>query len=407
MPEGHQFETIFEHANEAIVIADGEGKISRMNPAAEILFGYSKFELIGKRIEALIPSRYRKAHTGHVSKYHNEPRPRAMGAGFDLNAVKKDGSEFPVEVSLSPCKLDNQDMVVAFVIDISERKKAEEQTKNYQFQLEREVEDRTLILKEAISNLESTKKKLDQSLTKERELNQLKSRFISTASHEFRTPLATVLSSLSLLEKYSEMNEPQKVKRHIDRIKKSVRNLTEILDDILSVNKIEEGKIIINAHQFDVISYLKDMVAEVRIITKKNQKVNLDTSSFQKLSITQDPKLLRHIVLNLLSNAIKFSDEGKTISLDLTDTQDDIIIKISDQGIGIPEEDIQNLFTRFFRAENAGQIQGTGLGLSIVKQYAELLGGTVECQSQQNIGTTFIVTLPKIHSHEKDTSHRG
>ncbi|WP_304235220.1 PAS domain-containing sensor histidine kinase [Jiulongibacter sediminis] len=407
MPESHQFETIFEYANEAILITDKRGFIRRANPAARTLFGYELYELNGQRIETLVPSRYRKDHSEHVSHYHQHQKPRSMGAGIDLFATRKDGTEFPVEVSLSPCYFEDEDMVVAFVIDISERKKNEEQAKNYQLLLEKEVEDRTLILKEAISNLEETKKKLDQSLKKERELNQLKSRFISTASHEFRTPLATVLSSLSLVEKYTSIGKPEKVNRHIDRIKKSVRNLTEILDDLLSVNKIEEGKVILAPHDFELITYLKDMVAEVNIIAKKGQSIKLETPDFDKLMIYQDPKLLRHIVLNLLSNAIKFSNEGTQIELKTSEEENTLFIEIQDRGIGIPEENMENLFTRFFRADNAGQIQGTGLGLSIVKQYSELLGGDVTCQSIINQGTKFVVSIPKNLTNEKNTINRG
>lgn len=403
MPESHQFETIFEYANEAILITDKKGMIVRANPSARTLFGYDLHELSGQRIETLVPSRFRKAHTEHVAGYHKYQRPRSMGADLDLFATKKNGTEFPVEVSLSPCHFDGEDMVVAFVIDISERKKSEEQAKNYQLLLEKEVEDRTLILKEAISNLEETKKKLDQSLKKERELNQLKSRFISTASHEFRTPLATVLSSLSLVEKYTAIGKTENVHRHIDRIKKSVRNLTEILDDLLSVNKIEEGKVIVTPHDFELVTYLKDMVAEVNIILKKGQVISLKTEGFEKLRIYQDPKLLRHIVLNLLSNAIKFSYEDTKIELMASKDDQTVHIEIRDNGIGIPEENMDNLFSRFFRADNAGQIQGTGLGLSIVKQYTQLLGGDVSCQSIVNKGSKFVVSIPKNLINEKDT----
>ncbi len=394
MTQTNQFETIFEYATEAIVITDNKGEIVRLNPAAAKLFGYSLPELKNKRIETLIPSRFHGSHTGHVKKYHTKKKPRSMGAGLDLYAQKKDGSEFPVEVSLSPCILDNQEMVVAFVLDISERKRAEQQARNYQHQLEKEVDDRTLILKEAIANLEDTKKQLDQSLKKERELNQLKSKFISTASHEFRTPLATALSSLSLVEKYSERNEKEKMGRHVDRIKKSIRNLTEIMDDVLSVNKLEEGKVMVNAHEFNLIEYLNDMIAEVNPILKSGQQIKLSHKGLKELHITQDPKLLRHIVLNILSNAIKFSEVNSLITISLSTIDETVKITIEDQGIGIPAEDQDNLFTRFFRAENAGQIQGTGLGLSIVKQYALLLKGDVICESEVNKGSKFTVTLP-------------
>ncbi|AWW00530.1 PAS domain-containing sensor histidine kinase [Arcticibacterium luteifluviistationis] len=395
MKSSHQFDAVFLYANEAIIITNERGEIVRINPATERLFGYADEELISKRIDTLIPDRFRKAHDGHVKKYHQKPKPRAMGAGIDLFARKKDGREFPVEVSLSPCDINGTQMVIAFIIDITERKRTETQAKDYQLKLEQDVEDRTLILQEAIEKLENTKKKLDESLQKERELNQLKSRFISTASHEFRTPLATVLSSLTLVEKYIELNDTSKQEKHLTRIKKSISNLTDILNDILSVNKIDEGKIVSNPHLFNLNELLEDLTSELNLITKPGQKILLDIESSEDIEINQDPKLLSHIISNLLSNAIKFSHMETEIHVRVTDTDDDIRISIKDEGIGIPESDLENLFTRFFRSENAGQIQGTGLGLSIVNQYAELLNGNVECISKLHKGSEFILTIPK------------
>jgi PAS domain S-box-containing protein len=396
MENSHQFETIFNHANEAILVVDADGKVKRVNPAFERLFGYAVSEIYNQPFDILIPSNCRKSHEQHVKNYHDNPRPRSMGANLDLFATKKDGREFPVEVSLSPCIIDGEDVVVAFIIDITIRKEAEIQARNYQDQLEKEVEDRTLILKEAISNLENTKRKLDVSLQRERELNTMKTKFISTASHEFRTPLATALSSLSLIEKYEDNEHIEKRNKHIHRVKKSIRTLTEILDDLLTANRLEEGKVHVNPHYFDLKDYLKDMISEIRVIAKDGQEIKLHIESNSDLRLKQDPKILRHIVLNLLSNAIKFSDPQKHIEVYVKNKQNKVDIQITDFGIGIPERDQTNLFTRFFRAENAGQIQGTGLGLAIVKQYAELLQGTVSCLSKENEGSSFTVTIPKV-----------
>ncbi len=395
MDNTHQFETIFNHANEAILLVSGDGKIKRVNPSFQRLFGYSMNEVYEQRLDLLIPARYRSSHDKYVSGYHENPKPRAMGANLDLFARKKDGSEFPVEVSLSPCVIDNEEVVVAFIIDITIRKEAEKQAKNYQIQLEKEVEDRTLILKEAIANLENTRRKLDVSLQKERELNTMKSKFISTASHEFRTPLATALSSLSLIEKYEDNQFIDKRSKHIQRVKSSIRTLTEILDDLLTANRLEEGKVLVNPHTFDLKDYLNDMISEIRVIAKEGQLINLSVDASSSLKLRQDPKILRHIILNLLSNAIKFSEPEKAIEVKVKDTREKVSITVKDRGIGIPERDLGNLFTRFFRAENAGQIQGTGLGLSIVKQYAELLLGDVSCKSKENEGSVFTVTIPK------------
>ena len=395
MPDLNQFETIFEYANEAIVIADKNGNIRKINPAGQRMFGYAASDALPTTINDLIPRRYHHAHEKHLKSYQEKPKARPMGAELDLFGMRRNGEEFPVEASLSPCVLNGVEMVVAFIIDITERKKAERQAKDYQMHLEQEVEDRTLILKEAISNLENTKKKLDKSLQKERDLNQLKSKFISTASHEFRTPLATVMSSVSLIEKYTHLNEQEKLLKHVDRIKKSIKNLTEILDDILSVNKIEEGKVMVHPFELDLVHFVNELITEVKIITKIGQTISLNTSGLTEIQILQDPKLMRHILLNLLSNAIKFSNEDSKIEVSILEDSKKVTIQIKDQGIGIPQESINHIFTRFYRSENAGQIQGTGLGLAIVKQYTELLKGKISCQSIESEGTTFTLSLPK------------
>lgn len=247
----NQFEAIFKYANEGIVIADSQSRILKINPSILKTFGYdTESEILDQNIEVLIPKRFQHNHVGHREKYMENPHARSMGLQFDLFGVKKDGVEFPVEVSLSPFKNSLGSFVICFIIDITNRKKAEENEKNYRKELEKEVEERTLILKEAIQKLEKTKNELDNSLKREQELNSMKTKFISIASHEFRTPLSTILSSLSLMEKYNELNDVEKRNKHNERIKKSIKNLTEILNDILSVNKIEEGKVIINPETF-------------------------------------------------------------------------------------------------------------------------------------------------------------
>lgn len=392
----NQFEAIFKYANEAIIITDSSSEIQKINPAGIKMFGYNEYQEIENHpIEVLIPKRYHTSHIGHREKYQERPKARSMGVNYELFGQKKDGTEFPVEVSLSPFKNENGSFVVCFVIDITNRKKAEEAEKNYRHELEKEVEERTLILKEAIQKLEKTKVELDQSLKREQELNSMKTRFISIASHEFRTPLSTVLSSLSLVEKYGNLNETEKRAKHIDRIKKSIRNLTDILNDILSVNRIEEGAVVVNLDSFNLKYFVEELVSELNGILKIGQQILLEGFEDLKSNINQDPKLVRHILINLLSNAIKFSPEDKNIIVRASNFENDVTIEIIDQGIGIPEEDQKKLFTRFFRCTNAENIQGTGLGLSIVYQYLILLKGKINYTSEVKKGSTFKVTLPK------------
>jgi len=391
----NQSEAIFLFATEGILIIDKQGNIVRVNPNGEALFGYNEGELEGKKIEDLIPNRFREKHHGYRDEFNAHPHARSMGGGMNLFARKKDGSEFPVEVSLSPYKNSKGDYVIAFVIDISIRKKAEDKLVSYKNELEKEVEERTLVLKEAIQKLEKTKDELDQALKRERELNSMKSRFISIASHEFRTPLATVLSSLSLVEKYADLDEDEKRDKHIGRIKSSVRNLTDILNDFLSLNKLEEGKVVISPEQFNLHELLDELKQQLQSIAKKGQKIELTCYSQSKTcEVILDSKLVKNIIINLVSNAIKFSPENSTINIsaELTDSQ--VFIKVTDSGIGMPEAEQKHIFERFYRMSNAGEIQGTGLGLSIVNQYVHLLKGYITFKSEENVGTEFIVSLP-------------
>jgi signal transduction histidine kinase len=318
-----------------------------------------------------------------------------MGANFDLFAKRKDDSEFPVEVSLSPYSNSHGSFVIAFIIDITIRKKAENQLIAYKAELENEVEERTMILKEAIQKLEQTKDELDNSLKREREVNSMKSRFISIASHEFRTPLATVLSSLSLVDKYSALQDEEKRLKHIGRIKSSVRNLTEILNDFLSLNKLEEGKVMLNIEPFNLKDLIENLIQELQGITKTGQKLILSIEKDSSCVVNHDKKLIRNIIINLVSNAIKFSPEGSKITISAKLFKSEIKLNVSDHGIGIPESDQKHLFERFFRSSNAGEIQGTGLGLSIVAHYVNLLKGTITFKSKENKGTTFFINLPR------------
>ena len=252
--------------------------------------------------------------------------------------------------------------------------------------LERLVKERTLELME--------------SLEKEKSLNEAKSRFVSMASHEFRTPLSSILSSVFLVEKYTDLiendNEIEYIEnreKHISRIKKSINHLTEILNDFLSLDKLDQGKIEAKREEFNLKLFSEEIIEEVKSILKFGQTITHEFSG--ELIIFQDKKILKNIYLNLISNAIKYSQEGKKIILNVEVTKKKVQIKIEDEGIGIPKEDQNNLFTKFFRAGNALNIEGTGLGLNIVKRYVELIGGSINFNSQEEIGTTFIVQFPR------------
>lgn len=401
------FREIFQSMTEGIIVVDKSGSILVANPIAEQMFGYDNHELTGLQLEALLPERYRGRHLSFRDQFNNRPVPRRMGMGRDLAALKKDGTEFPVEISLSYSQTKGNFIAIAFITDISFRKKAEEALKQgeeqlvvYATELEKKVEARTRDLNDSISSLEkeiNERKRAEEearkALEKERELNELKSKFVSIASHEFRTPLSTILSSVSLIEQYHERNEKEKVIKHTHRVRSSVNHLTGILNDFLSLGKLEEGKIDVKPEAIHLPTLFSDIKEEVKMLLKEGQtiEINIDKACEQ---IDSDPRILRNILFNLLSNASKYSGVDKLITLSASQQDNTVLISIADQGIGIPKEDQKFMFDRFFRASNAGNVQGTGLGLNIVKRYVELLRGDVSFKTEHQKGTTFFVSIP-------------
>lgn len=401
------FRQIFQSSVEAIIIVDKAGEILLANPVSERMFGFDPGGLLGHSIEDLLPEHLRKRHVHYRQEFNAHPEPRPMGMGRDLVAKRKDGSEFPVAVSLSYTKIDDDLMVMAFVSDMTERKLAEEALKRseeqlllYASELERKVQSRTEDLNATIQALEKevverkrAEEEVRKALGRERELNELKSKFVSIASHEFRTPLSTVLSSAALIDQYNDKADKDKVKKHVQRIKSSVHHLTSILNDFLSLGKLEEGKIDVLEEPIMIGEFLKDVEEQMRSSLKPAQTMKIECQRDLEM-IRSDARILRNILFNLISNASKYSDEGKTIFVECRYEGKGILFIIRDEGIGIPKEDQKHMFDRFFRASNAGNVQGTGLGLNIVKRYVELLGGSISFSSQTEKGSTFSVWIP-------------
>jgi signal transduction histidine kinase len=259
---------------------------------------------------------------------------------------------------------------------------------------------RTEALNNSIANLEEeikqTKKaeeEVRKSLEKERELNELKTKFVSIASHEFRTPLSAVLSSAALIKQYNDRREYDKITKHIQRIKSSVDQLTGILNDLLSLGKLEEGKVDVIKEAIDPTQFLEEVKEEMSGMLKSGQRLHIDYK-LNVSDIVTDPRILRNILFNLISNAIKYSEKDKAIYITCRNADGKVMFDVRDEGIGIPDEDQKHMFDRFFRASNAGNVQGTGLGLNIVKRYIELLGGSISFSSHYGKGTIFNVIIP-------------
>lgn len=293
--------------------------------------------------------------------------------------VFPDGSKGWFDVRMEPV----EDGVFIFSFDITEQKKLEGELKKLNDTLSKKVMEKT--------------RELSDFLERERELNQMKSRFVSMASHECRTPLSTILSSISLIEKYDlAEQQPNRIK-HVKRIRHSVLNLTNLLDEFLSLDKLEQGKWSVHFTEVDVKTYMSEILEELEGISKNGQHILYSHQG--KSSAILEKQILRNVLLNLLSNAIKYSD--KDIELQTLVHEDHMLVLVCDQGIGIPEEEQKNLFTRFFRATNALNVQGTGLGLHIVKRYLELINGSIDFTSKQNEGTTFTVYLSQKNTMEE------
>lgn len=398
--------SLFENATEGIILTNGQGKIVLANPAAEKMFGYTDEELRNLPVEVLIPGNFRSGHKSLRQGFHKNPSNRSMGAGRDLFALNKSGEEFPVEISLSHYAKDGELFVIAFVVDITLRKEVEKNLVNKQnelekvtyeirklnTELERKVDERTYILKEALEKLEQSQSELHEALDKERQLNEIKSRFVSMASHEFRTPLSAVLSSAALLSKYTKDDDQEKRDKHIGRIKDSVKNLNDILEDFLSLGKLDEGRISADPHEFNLKELVSETLADVKVVLKPGQKFNLKFEGEE--TIIADKKLLRNILINLLSNAAKFSQEDSPIEISVKSDLQQTMLTVKDHGIGISEKDQEHLFNMFYRASNVTNIQGTGLGLHIVKRYLDLMNGTVNLRSKLGKGTAITITFP-------------
>jgi PAS domain S-box-containing protein len=668
----NHFEAFFEYATMGIIVTDNAGCIHAINPFALKEFGYSKEELIGRQIETLIPDRLYNKHTFQREKYNGESKVHSMGAGMDLFAIKKDGTEFPVEVSLGSYKSSGTSYVIAFVTDISVRKADEAKIKKLNNELEDTVVQRTNDLRATMQQLEKSKdnlqkvlcfqktlldtagamiiatdengmitlfnpeaalnlgyteseiinkktpvffhdkkdietqrkslqnkfgiivkddfevlvekarrniheeqqhtyirkdgtsfpvlltvtvlrdakenitgyvgiaidiserikadkelKKVQQlflqllenypdgtisiidknfnfvytggelhqrlradvakliggkifphfpdslrkiileklekifqekiyisdfelpypiknhiyimdafplmeedgvvnyigviiknisklkraeeglreALNKERNLGELKSRFVSMASHEFRTPLSTVLSSAYLIEKYASAEDQPKREKHLQRIVSSVNMLTDILNDFLSLGKMEEGKLQAKFSEFNLEEMINGTLEEMKNNLKKDQRINYEHKGDPNIFL--DSSLLKHIVMNLVSNASKFSPDASAIHVKSSNQNHQVVLSVKDNGMGISKEDQKHFKERFFRGENAGNIQGTGLGLHIISKYAELMNGNMRCISELEKGTEFIVTFnTKKYNHEKDSFDR-
>jgi PAS domain S-box-containing protein len=506
------FEIAFRNATEGLILVDDQTRIQLCNPRANKLFGYEPGEIIGQPIEILVPRNVRDQHVRHRNNYHQDPKTRTMGGlSSDLMGQHKDGHLFPVAVSLNHFVADGKKMVLAFVSDITERKKQDNELLqarielfNMNKELENMVQERTRELvkmqqlymliarnfpdgtinvvdrdlnyvfvegkelfkygmtsqlligtgylerlpKAIIPALKDklfqafmgensiyevlvnknfyelnivglpdedgtisqllivehniTKKRLaaieqDKALQREKEMSELKSRFVSMASHEFRTPLSAILSSASLIEKYPATDQQIQREKHVKRIKDSVNNLTNILNDFLSLDKLSSGKIMVNYSLVNPKQLIAETLCEIDVLKKEKQQINFIHKGVEEMCLL-DEKIYKNVLINLTSNAIKYSKDDGIISILSMQSSNELVLRVVDHGIGIPLTEQKNVFDRFFRANNVTNIQGTGLGLNIVKRYIDLMEGSITFESTPEVSTSFEVKIPLRHT---------
>jgi signal transduction histidine kinase len=285
---------------------------------------------------------------------------------------RKDGTTYPAEVHLQSSSLGNRIMIVAIALDISERK-------DYTQKLEKTVALRTRELKEA--------------LIKEKELNDLKTKFLSMVSHEFKTPLSTILTSATLVGKYNTATQQHVRDKHLKSITGAVHRLTGILNDFLSLERLEKGKEVYRLTDFSLSKVVNEVIYDANMLLKTGQRINYP-SNIEDLIIHQDEKIISLALTNLLQNAIKYSPEETEITLKFELNKREMRFHVIDKGMGIPEEDQKHIFDRYFRADNVLLTQGTGIGLNIVKSHVENLGGDISFKSVEGKGSEFTVVLP-------------
>jgi hypothetical protein len=404
-----RLEAMFENAVDGILTINDRGIIDTVNGAGCRLFGYERQELINNNISMLMPPPYKEAHDEYINHYLDTGEKKIIGIGREVLGRRKDGSLFPFWLSVSELKVAGKTIFTGFVHDITQLKNAEQEVRQLNTELEAKVNHRTEQLADVVNRLLSSNKKLErevyerqaaeqalhqkqeelvEALEREKELGELKSRFVSMASHEFRTPLATIQSSAALVRRYSEASNPDRVGFHLEKIRNTVYHLTSILNDFLSLTKLEEGVVGNRPEWFDFQAFCLDTIEEIRGLTKTGQDIHYRESSPIGL-VFLDPRLLRNILYNLLSNAIKYSEKDIILEGELKNKH--LSIHVIDQGIGIPEQEIHHLFDRFFRASNVTNIQGVGLGMNIVRRYLDIMGGEISFKSEETKGTTFTI----------------
>lgn len=372
---------LLEAAPDGILEVDQDGVIVLCNAIAAKIFGYGRDELVGMNVEHLVPPSQRPQHMGHRSRYWGKPQTRPMGSGTALAGVRKDGTEFAVEISLSPVHYPTGFRVIAVVRDVTERQKSEEKIRSVREQYTQELAAKNQELALRNQEVETA--------------NRLKSEFLASMSHELRTPLHTIIGFSELL--LEELDGPlnSKQRRFLGHIKQDSQHLLEIINDILDLSKIEAGRLELQREEFDVKDAVQEVVSSIRMVASEKQLL-LRCEAPENVLLYADRLRFKEILFNLFSNAVKFTPEHGRVEVHCRVHEDTLIATVSDTGIGIAREDHGLIFDKFRQvaATTKGVKEGTGLGLAITKKLVEMHAGEIEVESEIGKGATFTVRLP-------------
>ena len=376
-----RFRKLLEAAPDAILEVNQEGQIMLLNEAAERMFGYSRGELLGLNVENLVPAAMRSGHAQHRASYASHPNTRPMGTGLELQGQRKDGSLFPVEISLSPNWIEGALHVIASVRDITERKVVEDRIRALREQYTAELKIKNEQLE--VRNLEAE------------QANRLKNEFLASMSHELRTPLHTIIGFSELLTEQLEGPLNAKQQRFVGHILQDARHLLELINQVLDISKIESGRLELRRESFDFGHCLEEVLAAIgQHAATKNIKME-NRNSFRS-ALYADRLRVKEILYNLLNNAVKFTPEGGRVWVESAREGDFLKVSVCDTGIGISEKEHAAIFDKFYQAgDSRGTArEGTGLGLPITRHLVEAHGGTISLESRPGQGSRFTLTFP-------------
>ncbi len=358
--------TILDSALDAVVTIDEKGIVTEWNNQAEVIFGFSPEEAIGLPLtDTIIPPQHHASHNRGMAHYLKTGVGPVLGQKIEITALRKGGEEFPIELAIVPVMMKGIHSFTAFISDITVQKQVHQE--------------------------------MEKALSKERELNELKSRFVAMTSHEFRTPLTTIKQNIDLVSFKLENKHPDDFagyKKYLDRVESEIRRVTSLMNDILMMGRIDSGKIEVRKEATDLKAFCERIIQQHVSSRLDERNIGFKVSGVPR-PVEVDVDLFDHVIQNLISNAFKYSEGKADPEVTLRyDKLNEVYFHIRDFGIGIPKKDQKGLFQSFYRATNVQNIQGSGLGLSIVKEFVDLHGGQISVKSEKNKGSEFIVEIP-------------